>query len=220
MRRLMLMKIIFLNPKAFFFDMDATVICEESLNFLAEHCGVTKEVTDITKRAMNGELDFSAALSARLELLKGLDISDVHSSADKISYAPGIIDFIAKCHQKDILVFLVSGGFEPFAKKVAQDLNFKRYLCNNFQLENGKLVGTFIPPLVDAAAKAQFLIDTCAEFNISPASVVAVGDGANDIPMAQAAGFSVGFQPKDALRKIVSFVNDSGDHKTMLSLFF
>ena len=220
MRSLNPVKILFPNPKAFFFDMDATVIKEESLTLLAEYFDLTDEVAAITERAMAGEIDFGQALSERLILLKGLHISELRKCVSKINYSPGIKVFAERCHLEKIPLFLVSGGFFEFAVTVAKELSVTKFISNQFEIINEKLTGKYILPLVDAAAKKSFLIEICAEYKISPAEVVAVGDGANDIDMALAAGFSVGFQPKQALRKIVNFVNETGDHATMLRLFF
>ena len=220
MRSLRPVKKLFPNPKAFFFDMDATVICEESLTVLAEFFGVSESVKMITEKAMNGELDFEQALTERLMLLKGVALVEVQSCVDKITYTPGIRTFVQLCKERRIPCFLVSGGFENFAKKAVSDLGFSGFICNRFEWEKESLTGRFLPPLIDGEGKAKFLVEKCLDLGISCRDVVAVGDGANDMAMMKEAGFSVGYLPKKSVRQIADYTNDGGNHLEMTNIFF
>lgn len=199
--------------KAVFFDMDATVIAEESLVELSALAGQSEAVTRITERAMAGELDFKAALIERVALIKGLSVDDVQKVIARLTLNPGIREFVANCTKKNIPTFMVSGGFTEFASHVQRLVGFADTRTNVLETANGRLTGRVIGEIVDAQGKKAYLQEICAKLGIKPEETAAVGDGANDIPMLKAAGLAVGFKPKPVLLDHIHVLNGIGDHR-------
>jgi phosphoserine phosphatase len=199
--------------KAVFFDMDATVIAEESLVELSALAGQEEAVTRITERAMAGELDFKSALVERVALIKGLSMDDVRKVITRLTLNPGIREFVSSCTKKKIPTFMVSGGFTEFAAHVQELVGFVETRTNVLEIENGRLTGRVVGNIVDAQGKKAYLHETCAKLGIKPEEAAAVGDGANDIPMLNAAGLAVGFRPKPVLLDHIHVLNGGGDHR-------
>ncbi len=192
-------------------DMDSTIVASETLDDVAEQAGIGEQVSEITSRAMRGEIDFRQALNERLTLLSGLSENSFKELAENVQYNPGAEMLLKVCKQNDIRTVLVSGGFEPIVKVVAEKLGFDHYVCNRLQISDGKLTGEFIEPIVDASTKLAVLMEECEQLNIKPAQACCIGDGANDLPMLQAAGLGVGFQGKPLLRLSLPYqLNSSG----------
>lgn len=203
--------------KAVFFDMDSTVIAQESIVELARAADKAAEVAAITERAMAGELDFAAALRARVAMLAGISESVFATVAPRLQINPGMHRFAQIAHEQGIKLYLVSGGFTPLAAGIARELGFTAYLANGLALEKGYLTGGLEGPLIDAAAKADFLRRTCKSLGIAPEEVIAVGDGANDLPMLELAGGSIGYQPKPILLPHIHGANYH-DHSLLIPL--
>ncbi|MFK8029329.1 MAG: phosphoserine phosphatase SerB [Gammaproteobacteria bacterium] len=180
-------------------DMDSTLITTESLDELAAHTGIGEKVAAITSRAMNGELDFIEALHERVELLKGLDYSAVEECVLKTQYSNGARELIAHARQNGVRAVLVSGGFTPFAEHVSQTLGFDEAIANQLEIENHKLTGRVLDPIVTKDTKLDVLRDECAKLDINSEQCCTIGDGANDIPMLQAAGFGVAYRAKNVV---------------------
>lgn len=199
--------------KAVFFDMDATVIAEESLVELAAYAGQSEAVSRITARAMAGELEFKDALQARVALIKGLSVEALDKVLARLTLNPGITAFVAACKKRSIPTYMVSGGFTQFAASVQKEVGFVATRTNILGIEDGRLTGELVGAIIDAQGKKDFLLETCAKLGIKPEEVAAVGDGANDIPMLHAAGVAVGYKPKKVLIDHIHAMNGGGDHR-------
>jgi phosphoserine phosphatase len=180
-------------------DMDSTMIAVECIDELADYAGVGAEITAITERAMRGELAFEAALEARVALLAGLDEAAIRRCHDeRVSLTPGAIPLVRTMRAHGAWCVLVSGGFSPFADRVAAEIGFDQAVSNDLGIEGGRLTGTVAKPIVGAAGKRGALLDACAERNVPVDESLAVGDGANDIPMIETAGLGVAYHAKPA----------------------
>ena len=180
-------------------DMESTVIENEMLDELADFVGLRAQVAEITRRAMNGELDFTAALAERVALLKGLPVSVLDEAYGRVRVIPGAAALVATMRAAGADTALVSGGFGVFAERVAARLGFGRVVCNHLDLAGGHIAGTVAAPLVTAETKRQTLLDIAAARGISLAETLAVGDGANDLPMLLAAGLGIAFRAKPSV---------------------
>jgi phosphoserine phosphatase len=178
-------------------DMDSTMITVECIDELADYAGLKAEVSAVTERAMRGEIDFEGALTERVALLAGLDESAIGRCHDeRVRITPGAIPLVRTMKREGALCLLVSGGFSLFADRVAEAIGFDRALSNRLHIEGGKLKGTVERPIVGADTKRQALFDGAAEARVSLDEALAVGDGANDIPMLQNAGLGVAYHAK------------------------
>jgi phosphoserine phosphatase len=201
-----------LPVKAVFFDMDSTAIEQETINELAALAGKEEEISRITEEAMKGLLSFPEALKARLGMLRGLAASSLGIVARKVTLSGGMSEFCAVARKKGIRLYLISGGFNEIAEKVASELRMDAYMAHQLEFQGGKLTGNLASPLIDSGAKAEFLKKTCAQLGITTDNVVAVGDGANDIAMLDVAGIALGFNPKATLIPHIHFANYRADH--------
>lgn len=181
-------------------DVDSTVIQNEVIDLLAHEAGVLNEVASITERAMAGELDFAASLRERVALLKGLPIESIAKVRDKISLTPGARTLCRTLKTLGYRVCLVSGGFVEVISPIADDLGIDRLRANRLGVENGFLTGLVEGPIIDRLGKRQALEEFAAEFGIPMRRTIAIGDGANDIDMLEAAGLGVAFNAKAAAR--------------------
>jgi phosphoserine phosphatase len=182
-------------------DMDSTMITIECIDELADFVGKKAEVAAITERAMNGELNFESALTERVALLKGLPESTLQQCYDeRVKLMPGASELLAAMHRNHAYSVLVSGGFTFFTSRVKQALGFDEDHANRLEIAEGKLTGNVILPILGKEAKLQTLHATCAKRGITPADVLAVGDGANDLPMLLAASLGVAYHAKPIVR--------------------
>jgi phosphoserine phosphatase len=197
-------------------DLESTIIENEMLEQLADFLGLRAPVAEITRRAMNGEIDFVGALNERVALLRGLPESVLDAAAARIRLMPGARELIATLHRAGITTALVSGGFTVFADRVAAELGFDRVIANRLDIIDGKLAGTVTPPIVTAATKRETLLSLATELSLSPAETMAVGDGANDLPMLETAGFGVAFHAKPAVAAASRWRIDHADLTALL----
>jgi phosphoserine phosphatase len=197
-------------------DMEATVIENEMLDELAEFVGLRAEVTEITRRAMNGELAFAAALAERVALLKGLPVSVLDEAYAKVRVVPGAGALVATMRAVGAETALVSGGFGVFAERVAARLGFGRVVCNRLDIAGVEIAGTVAAPIVTAETKRRTLLDIIAARGISLAETLAVGDGANDLPMLLAAGLGVAFRAKPRVAAAARWRIDHADLTALL----
>ena len=180
-------------------DMDSTMITVECIDELADYAGIKDLISAVTERAMRGELDFEAALTERVALLKNLDESVIgRCLEERVAITPGAIPLVRTMRREGARCVLVSGGFTAFADTVAEQIGFDRAISNELQVENGRLTGEVGRPIVGAYAKRDALFDAAALAEIELSEVLAVGDGANDIPMIEAAGLGVAYHAKPA----------------------
>jgi phosphoserine phosphatase len=178
-------------------DMDSTMITIECIDELADYAGLKAEVAEVTERAMRGEIDFEGALRGRVELLKGLEESAIdRCREERVRITPGAERLVRTMRKAGAYCLLVSGGFTRFAEPVAAEIGFDRAIANSLEVEDGRLTGTVGLPIVGAETKKRALIDSAAERGIDLDDALAVGDGANDIPMIQSAGLGVAYHAK------------------------
>jgi phosphoserine phosphatase len=200
-------------------DMDSTMIRQECIDELADEAGVGARVADITARAMNGELDFEGALWERVGLLKGLPEGVIAQVLrDRITLMPGGKVLLATMKANGAYAALVSGGFTAFTSAVAATLGFDENRANTLQLAGGKLAGTVAEPILGKEAKLQALNEITARLGITPAEAVAVGDGANDLPMLRAAGMGVALHAKPRVQAECEVRVNHGDLSALLYL--
>lgn len=177
-------------------DMDATMVTGETLDELAAHAGIGAQIAAITARAMNGELDFEAALRERVALLRGLEESALADTLAQIEPTAGAREFVQSFKQTGASCVLVSGGFTFFTGAVAERLGFDHHHGNELVIENGRLTGEVAAPILGKEAKLAWLKDYTQKLGVDLADTVAIGDGANDLPMLQSAGLGIGYRPK------------------------
>ncbi len=200
----------------FVFDMDSTLVDGEGIDEFARERGSYAEVAAITERAMRGEIDFAESLRLRVEMLRGMTFAEVDRVYDRMPLMPGAQDLIRELRLRGHLIAMVSGGFDLLAERYARDLGgLDAIVVNQLEFVEGICTGMVTPPVVTAQGKAEALEMIAGEFDIPLARTVAVGDGANDIPMLEKAGYGIGFCPKPALRAVA---RTSIDEKNLLRI--
>ncbi len=188
------------NPKLFIADMDSTMIGQECIDELADYAGAKPQIADITEAAMQGKLDFEEALRERVALLKGLDVSVLQQCYDeRIEPNVGAHELLKRLGDAGVRRVLVSGGFTFFASHIAEKLGFDRFEANEFGIVDGRLTGKLNGKIVDRAYKATVLHEECGRLGLDTNAAIAIGDGANDLDMINAAGVGVAYKAKPAL---------------------
>lgn len=180
-------------------DMDATIVTTETLDELAAKAGIGEKIAAITARAMRGELDFRQALNERVGMLKDLPVSTLQETLEETVMSDGAAELVATMSHYGATCVLVSGGFTYFTGAVAAQLGFHHSHGNTFDIHENKLTGQVIPPILDKDAKLRFLIEYRDRMGLSVAETMAMGDGANDLPMLEEAGLGLGYHPKPLL---------------------
>lgn len=199
-------------------DVDSTIIENEVIELLADEAGTLDAVARITLSAMNGELDFEESLRARVATLAGLPESVFATVAARITVTTGAREMIDAVHAVGGRVGVVSGGFLELVDGLARDLGLDYWSANRLEVAGGVLTGRLTGAVVDAAAKATTLIEWAADFGIPLTQTVAVGDGANDLPMMAITGLSVGFDAKAPVRDDADVLMDDRDLRQLLPL--
>ncbi|WP_227814440.1 phosphoserine phosphatase SerB [Nitrogeniibacter aestuarii] len=182
-------------------DMDSTLIDIECIDEIAFEYGKKTQVAEITEAAMRGEMDFRESLTRRVDLLTGLDVSALETVfEERLNLNPGAHELMAGLKKAGIASMLVSGGFTFFTERLKADLGFDFAYANELEVSDGKLTGRVSGPIIDGEAKAAHLVRVRDEMALPADRVIAAGDGANDLPMFRASGFSVAFRGKPVLR--------------------
>ena len=189
------------NRRLVVFDMDSTLIQTEVINELADRAGVGEQVAVITDAAMRGELDFQESLTRRVALLKGLDESILQEIADTLPLTPGVERLTSTLKQLGYKIGILSGGFDYFGRFLQQKLGFDYMHANRLEIADGKLTGRVLGEIVDGPKKAAYLRQIAEAEKLSLAQTIAVGDGANDLPMLGIAGLGVAFHAKPIVRQ-------------------
>ncbi|MDQ4420816.1 phosphoserine phosphatase SerB [Sphingobium sp. DEHP117] len=198
-------------------DMDSTMITIECIDELADYAGIKPQIAEVTERAMRGELDFAEALKARVALLAGLDEAMIERCrAERVKLMPGAKALIQTLRARGCHTILVSGGFTRFAEPVAAEIGFHKVVANVLDIAGGALSGTVQFPIVDSARKQAELEGALRELSIDPARSIAIGDGANDIPMIEAAGLGVAYHAKEKTRAAADAEIRHGDLSALL----
>jgi phosphoserine phosphatase len=198
-------------------DMDSTMITVECIDELADYVGLKAEVAEVTERAMRGELQFEAALEARVALLKGLEEGAIDlCRTERVRLTPGARALVGTMKRHGGYSLLVSGGFTRFAEPVAAEIGFDAVLANRLRIDEGRLSGAVERPIVGAEAKRRALLDALATRGLEAVEAIAVGDGANDIPMLSEAGLGVAYHAKPAAAEAADARIDHNDLTALL----
>ncbi len=205
-------------PQLFVSDMDSTMIGQECIDELAGYAGIKPQIAAITERAMLGELDFPSALRERVALLAGLDENAIAQClTQRIRPMPGAKTLVATLKRRGCRTVLVTGGFHAFADPVAEELGFDRVVGNRLGVAGGRLSGTLDGPISDSTTKKQALLEEAERLGAAAISL-AMGDGANDIPMLEAATFGIAYRAKPQARDAADGWIERGDLTAVLEL--
>jgi phosphoserine phosphatase len=199
-------------------DVDSTLIENEVIELLAEKAGSLAEVAAITFRAMNGELDFEESLRSRVATLRGLPATVFEAVGAQVTVTDGVAEMIAGIHSAGGRVGVVSGGFHEVVDPLATRLGLNYWRANRLEVVDGRLTGDLTGPIIDAAAKASTLREWATDFGVPLQQTVAVGDGANDLPMMAITGLAVGFDAKAPVRDEANVIMDRRDLSQLLPL--
>ncbi len=213
------------NFKLIAFDMDSTLINIECVDEIADAAGRKAEVAAITEAAMRGEIaDYKESLRQRVTLLKGVTVAHMAQVLnERLQLNPGAAELVAACKKAGMKVLLVSGGFTYFTDHVRDRLGIDYTRSNVLEVENGLLTGRMVDQpwgdICDGEEKRKMLLQTCRQLGISPQQAIAMGDGANDLPMMGEAGLSVAYHAKPKVREQAMVAINSGGLDRLLSLF-
>ena len=199
-------------------DMESTIIVNEMVDELAALVGVGEQVAAITHRAMNGEIRFKEALRERAALLGGLEEAALKETCERIVFMPGAKALVATMRAHGARAALVSGGFRVYTGYVAPRVGFDWHYANDLIVRDGVVAGTVTEPILGREAKREALVSLCRELKLDLMQSIAVGDGANDIDMIEAAGLGVAFRAKPALKAVAPVAIDHGDLTALLYL--
>ncbi|MAE51233.1 MAG: phosphoserine phosphatase SerB [Micavibrio sp.] len=192
-------------------DMDSTIVSSETLDELAAFAGIKDQVAEITRRAMEGQLDFHDALRERVKLLKGLGEDKLQETLDATEINPGARTLIRVMKAHNATCILVSGGFTFFTGAIANELGFDHHFGNHLEIKDGQLTGQVMEPIQDKHAKLACLNRYVGELGIHTADVITIGDGANDLPMLKTAGLGIGYHAKQTVKDEIHNLIQYGD---------
>ena len=197
-------------------DMDSTIVTSETLDEIAAYAGLKEQIAAITRRSMNGELDFRQALVERVGMLKGLPVSALERTWEATALTPGAKELVATMRANGAHCALVSGGFTFFTGRVADLVGFHAHYSNTLEIADGKLTGKVGEPILDRDAKLATLKRLAAELGLPLEAALTVGDGANDLAMIQAAGLGVAFRAKPVVAAVARAKLDHADLRGLL----
>ena len=199
-------------------DVDGTLILEEVIDLLGREAGREEEISQITSKAMRGELDFERSLSKRVSLLEGLPISVFDTVFKSIHLTPNAQKFISILQKNGILVGLVSGGFTPIVDRLAKSLGIAHFSANQLEVKDGHLTGKLVGQIISPEVKKETLEQWREELKLSKDRTVSIGDGANDLLMLKSAGLGIAFCAKEVLKKEIPNHVDKRDFLEVLPL--
>jgi phosphoserine phosphatase len=200
-------------------DMDSTLINIECIDEIADFIGIKPQVAAITAAAMRGEIDFETSLTRRVALLQGLDAHALeHVYHERLRLNPGAETLLAGLRARDIHFALVSGGFTYFTQRLKERLQLDYALANELEIIAGHLTGRVLGTIVGAQGKAEFLTRLCEQLGIAQSQAIAIGDGANDLKMMQAAGLSVAYHAKPTVQAQASVAFNTSGLDAVLAL--
>ena len=199
-------------------DVDGTLILEEVIDFLGREAGREEEISQITSRAMRGEIDFESSLRKRVSLLEGLPISVFDTVFNSIHLTPNAQEFISILQKNGILVGLVSGGFTQIVERLAKSLGIAHFSANQVEVKNGLLTGKLVGQIISPQVKKETLEQWREELKLSKDRTVAIGDGANDLLMLKSAWLGIAFCAKEVLKKEIQYHVDKRDFLEVLPL--
>ena len=197
-------------------DVDGTLILEEVIDFLGREAGREEEISQITSRAMRGELDFERSLRKRVSLLEGLPISVFDKVFNSIHLTPNAQIFISILQKNGILVGLVSGGFTQIVERLAKSLGIAYFSANQLEVKDGLLTGKLVGQIISPQVKKETLEQWREELKLSKDRTIAIGDGANDLLMLKSAGIGIAFCAKEVLKKEIQYHVDKRDFLEVL----
>ena len=199
-------------------DVDGTLIAEEVIDLLGKEAGCEEEVSQITRQAMRGELNFERSLRARVALLKGLPISVFDTVFKSIHLSKNAQEFISVLQKKGILVGLVSGGFTPIVERLAESLGISYFSANQLEVKDNFLTGRLVGEIVTAQVKQATLENWRKELELPKERTIAIGDGANDLLMLKSAGCGIAFCAKEVVKTEIACHVDTRDLLEVLPL--
>lgn len=199
-------------------DVDGTLILEEVIDLLGREVGREEEISQITSRAMRGELDFESSLRDRVSFLEGLPISVFDTVFNSIHLSPNAQEFISILQKNGILVGLVSGGFTPIVERLAKSLGIAYFSANQVEVKNGLLTGKLIGQIINPEVKKDTQEQWRKELKLSKERTIAIGDGANDLFMLKSAGLGIAFCAKEVLKQEIPNHVDKRDFLEVLPL--
>ncbi|MCL1079662.1 phosphoserine phosphatase SerB [Parashewanella spongiae] len=204
------------QPGLLVMDMDSTAIQIECIDELAERAGVGKAVSEITELAMQGELDFEQSLRKRVGLLKGLNESVINELCNALPLTAGLIDIVTVLKSYGWHIAVASGGFTPFVQHLKDTLGLDAAYANNLVVEKGNVTGELSGEIVDAEFKAHVVDILESRYKVEHGQIIAIGDGANDIPMLNSSGFGIGYFPKLQLKVVADACIEKFDLRVLL----
>ena len=199
-------------------DVDGTLILEEVIDLLGREAGREEEISQITSRAMRGEIDFESSLSKRVSFLEGLPVSVFDKVIKSINLTPNAQEFISILQKNGILVGLVSGGFTPIVDRLAKFLGISYFSANQLEIKNDHLTGKLVGQIISPQVKKDTLEQWRKELQLPREKTVAIGDGANDLLMLKSAGLGIAFCAKEVLKKEIPNHVDKRDFLEVLPL--
>ena len=199
-------------------DVDGTLIRQEGIDLLAQVAGVGGKVAKITAQAMNGKLDFATSLEARVALLKGLETSIFPKILEQMEVTPGAETLITELHQRGYKVGLVSGGFHEVIDPIARSLGIDLVRANRLQVSDGHLTGKVLGEIITPERKKESLLTWAKENHVPQSQTIAMGDGANDLPMIETAGIGIAFMAKPIVAERAPYRIDKRDLSFVLEI--
>lgn len=199
-------------------DVDGTLVRQEGIDLLAQEAGVGEKVAEITTQAMNGELDFSASLEARVALLKGLETSIFPKILEQMEVTPGAESLITELHQRGYKVGLVSGGFHEVIDPIARSLGIDLVRANRLQVSDGRFTGKVLGEIITPERKKESLLTWAKDNHVPQSQTIAMGDGANDLPMIETAAVGIAFMAKPIVAERATYRIETRDLRLVLEI--